>query len=381
MRFHKQILLVVMTMFLLTGCWDKRNMEDRSYVITMGVDKYRGDEKNRYVLSLGSAEISALSGGTKDAGESEPEGDITAIQVEGSTLAEAIHRADCFHSRKMYLGQLKTVIFGKTLLEDKELFLNALDELERNPDISEKTILLASRGSAMDCVEIVLHEDTSTGLFIWDFYKNTAQDVAVTEKMDLETFLMDLRNSNGQGILPQVHVEKDKIRFGGGTALANFALCGDLSDEQERGMLLLKEKGKGAVYGGRWQNSIVPFSVYKNNTDFSFEEKGDSLVCQIDMDVDGSIDGKDFFANSLFKDKEIKKLEDLFGNVIKTEIENTIKIAQEGYKQDILNISSKLHQKKPKLYEKYGANPNVSFQNMTFDVNVKVNVQTIGVVQ
>ncbi len=364
-----------MASFFLTGCWDKRNMEDRSYVITMGIDKYQGEERQRYSVSLGSAQISELADAPKE------EGDISAIEAQGNTLAEAIHKADCFHSRKVYLGQLKTVIFGQDILEDKELFLSALDELERNPDISEKVILLASKGNAVDGIKLILQEDTSTGLFIWDFYKNSVQDIAVTEKLDMETFLMELRNSNGQGVIPQIHFAENKIRFGGGTAIADYSFRGYLSDEQERGLQLLKEQGKGAVYSGYWEDTVIPLSVIKNKCKYTFEEKDDKLCCNIDINVDGSIDGKGFFAKSILNDNTIKEVENLFEQIIKTEVENTISLAQQKYQKDILDISSKLYQKEPKLYEKYGNDTNKCFQNMNFDVNVKMKIRIMGVIQ
>jgi spore germination protein KC len=377
MRYKKMLFIFFMLVlsFCLTGCWDKRNMEDRSYVITMGVDKYQGDERQRYSVSLGSAKISELSD------EPKQEGDISSIQVQGNTLAEAIHKADCFHSRKMYLGQLKTVIFGQDLLEDKELFLSALDELERNPDISEKVILLSCKGNAIDGIELILKQDTSTGLFIWDFFKNSVQDIAVTEKLDLETFLMELRNSNGQGVIPQIHFADNRIRFGGGTALADYTFCGYLSDEEERGLQFLKEQGKGAVYSGYWDNTVIPLSVIKNKCKYTFEEKEGKLLCTIDVKVKGSIDGKGFFAQDTLDEDTIEQLENLFGQIIKTEIENTITLAQQEYQKDILDISSKLYQKDPNLYHKYGNDINKCFQAMEFEVNVPISIRIMGVIQ
>ena len=66
----------------------------------------------------------------------------------------------------------------------------------------------------------------------------------------------------------------------------------------------------------------------------------------------------------------------MFEIIIKSEIENTIALAQKKYKKDIFDIASKLKKQKYQLYQKYGEN----IENIDFNVDVSVKIRTIGVV-
>ena len=77
-----------------------------------------------------------------------------------------------------------------------------LEELERGNALSEKVMVLGTENAADACVNAIAEADSSTGLFLWDFYKNTAQEVAVTRGMDLDMLLTELGEQGGSTVLP-----------------------------------------------------------------------------------------------------------------------------------------------------------------------------------
>lgn len=374
MKYIKWCIVVLMVCFL-SGCWDDREMEDRSYIITMGIDKSEKD--NRYLITLAPAKLSAMNSGEEG---SNSESSEKGIVVEGDTIASAVRQADTYSSRQVYLGQLKTIVLGKELLQEKQYLQSVLDELERNQDISGKIILLGTEEKAGDCVNTILKQDSSTGLFIWDFYKNTAQDVAVTTKLDLETFLRELRSSEGNSILPKITATEQGIKIGGGIAISDYAFIGSLTNEEEQGILLLQGKGKGAVIDGIWQNSVIPMWIYRNKSDMSFSEQNNKLICNIKVSVEGSAEGSSLESESILKSSSLNEIENVFEIIIKSEIENTIALAQKKYQRDIFDIATKLKKQNIALYQKYGTNADNMIQNMEFDISVNVKIRTIGIV-
>lgn len=374
MKWIKQCILFL-AVCLLSGCWDDKEMEDRSYIITMGIDKSTDD--NRYLITLAPAQLSSINSGEENSSSEAPE---KGIVVKGDTIATAIRQADTYSSRQVYLGQLKTVVLGKELLQEKEYLQSILDELERNQDISGKIILLGTEGTAKECIDAILEADASTGLFIWDFYKNTAQDVAVTRKLDLETFLREIRSSNGSSILPKIEATEQGIKIGGGIVISNYAFIGGLTGKQEEGVLLLQGMGKGAVIDGIWKNNTIPMWIYKNKSKLHFSEQNDKLFCHVQLFIEGSAEGSSLESKSIFNSYSLTELENIFEIIIKSEIENTIALAQKNYKKDVFNIASELKKKNFKLYNKYGTDANEMIQNMYFDVSVSVKIRTIGVV-
>ena len=157
--YKKFVLLALAVPFFLTGCWDKKDPEDRAFIITLGADA----AENGCHFTFAPANI--------ETGEAE------IYAAESETLSGAVAQVDTYTSRKTDLGQLKTVILGEGLLRDSARLDALLGELERSQAVSEKVMLLAA-DSAAACVEKAMKEDSKTGLFLWDFYKNTAEEVA-----------------------------------------------------------------------------------------------------------------------------------------------------------------------------------------------------------
>lgn len=92
--YKKFVLLALAVPFFLTGCWDKKDPEDRAFIITLGVDA----AENGCHFTFAPANI--------ETGEAE------IYAAESETLSGAVAQVDTYTSRKTDLGQLKTVILG-----------------------------------------------------------------------------------------------------------------------------------------------------------------------------------------------------------------------------------------------------------------------------
>ena len=97
--YKKFVLLALAVPFFLTGCWDKKDPEDRAFIITLGVDA----AENGCHFTFAPANI--------ETGEAE------IYAAESETLSGAVAQVDTYTSRKTDLGQLKTVILGEGLLQ------------------------------------------------------------------------------------------------------------------------------------------------------------------------------------------------------------------------------------------------------------------------
>lgn len=252
--YKKFVLLALAVPFFLTGCWDKKDPEDRAFIITLGVDA----AENGCHFTFAPANI--------ETGEAE------IYAAESETLSGAVAQVDTYTSRKTDLGQLKTVILGEGLLRDSARLDALLGELERSQVVSEKVMLLAA-DSAAACVEKAMKEDSKTGLFLWDFYKNTAEEVAVTKGIDLDTFLTERTERGGSGVLPRIRAEGERLRLGGGMAVSARG-ASILNEEEERGYLFLLGDAEGAVLEGRYKAAVLPLAVTKQRRTTIFRWQG-----------------------------------------------------------------------------------------------------------
>lgn len=326
----KRILLAFLIPFFLTGCWDKKDPEDRAFIITLGVDAV----EEGCLFTFAPANI--------ETGEAE------IYAAESKTLSGAVAQVDTRTSRKTDLGQLKTVILGKAFLQDSKRLDALLGELERSQAVSEKVMLLAAADTAAECVEKAMEEDSKTGLFLWDFYKNTAEEVAVTKGIDLDTFLTERAERDGNGVIPRIRVAEERLQLGGGMAVTpQRALA--LTEQEERGYLFLLGDAAGAVLEGEYEGESLPLAVTKTKADYDFQAAEDRILCTVTLSIEGTLQGG---RGNLLSAKEKNELEEMFNASIKNEVEHTIKTAMsEG--EDFLGFLPRAERALPQLTQNY----------------------------
>lgn len=385
MKISKMCILLAVCCILLTGCWDKMEIDDRNYVISMGIDKYeeqdksqkidsKSNDENKYTISLGMAELEKSSGGQNN--ENEEKG---VKLLSGSTLAGTMKLSDLFSSRQTYFGQTKVIVFGERLLEDSKLFREALDVLERNQDINMKIIVLAAKGKASDVINSVSGANDPTGLFIWDFYKNNSKEVAATTKLDFETLLISLRR-NSNAMIPLADTKDKTLLLGGSALIKNYQLCGYLDENEERGSLWIEGDAEGAVLEAIYENINIPMRVIKNSSDISFIERNQNIICNIDISVKGNVEGFIVDDVGIFNDKTIEEIEDVFEEMVKKEVINVIEQLQKRYDVDSLDFVGELNKRSYDIYKNHIGNPEAIFRGMDFNVSVNVDISGIGMI-
>lgn len=353
MRKRKLFILFLLPPLFLTGCWDKKDPEDRTFVISLGVDGSR----EGYQFTFAPADI--------ESGEAE------VYTAEAATLAGAVAQVDAKTSRKTDLGQLKTILFGQDILEQKDGLDAFLRELERSHTVSEKVMLLATEDSAEDCVKAVMKEDGKTGLFLWDFYKNTAREVAVTKGMDLDTFLTERAERGGNAVLPKISVKEEKLELGGGIAISSDQTY-SLSDTEERGYLFLLGEAEGALLEEVYQGEMIPLEIGKCDVEYEFSAQEKGLLCRVILRLEGALQGGEGLLLSAEKQKE---LEGIFAEGIKEEVAHTLKIAERAG-TDLFGVLPRMKQQSPNLTK--DVSDDALWKALTFDIQPELEIKDMG---
>ena len=340
---RRLFLLFLLIPLFLTGCWDKKDPEDRAFVMTLGVE----DSPTGCRFTFAPANTG--------------EGEMRTYTAESDTLAGAVAQVDGQMSRKTDLGQLKTVIFSKDFLKGNRKLDSLLQEMERSQTISEKVMLLATEGRASDCVEAVMEADNGTGTFLWDFYKNTAKEVAVTKGIDLDTFLTERAERHGNGVLPLISEDENGLKLGGGMAVTEDSVF-PLSNREERGYLFLLGEAEGALLEGEYAGEVLPLEISKNDVSYDFILQDANIICTITLPLEGTLQGGEGVFLSVEKRK---KIELIFEELIKKEIEHTLKLS-EKINEDIFGILPRLCRQEPTLAD--GIFREALWQAMVFEI-------------
>lgn len=436
------IFLVLVLMLLTTGCWDSVDLEKRGLVISVGIDKFHpsdktgqdeqkiddyavkdndkdkdknnnkenSDEKkykgvmesnennhgadyenespeketasigiddgtpqdSRYTVSMALPNLENLTAG-------KGEGSKQIIKkTDNETVAAAIRNVDSHSNQKLYFGQTRVCLFGEELLSDSGLLREALDSLERNRDVSRKIILLAVDGRAEDMLDADLKGNPVIGIFISNFYNNNSNAVAETFKLDLESFIRELR-ATGNGMIPKIKIESGELKLGGAAIIKDFKLDGWLNDEQLRGYLWFRGDASGAEINAGYEGDNIPIRIMGNKSHVSLYEEDTTIKCKVEVYAEGSIEEYKIDNHStLFSNEKLQSIQTGCEQIIAEELLKSHRILRDDFHVDAYGFKEHLRKFNYDLYLKYSQDWDSVYSRLEIIPYVKVIIRNTG---
>lgn len=128
-----RMLLLLVMVCLVTGCWDREELEDKSYVIGLGLDLSKQDGKIKVTMLLANPEVGSIQGG---GGSTEKPREIISFDANDFIAAKAT--ANSIISRNISYELLRIFVVSEEfasdsnfhvtfseVLKDKEIRLNS----------------------------------------------------------------------------------------------------------------------------------------------------------------------------------------------------------------------------------------------------------------
>jgi spore germination protein KC len=189
-RFAVLILSSILTAFILTGCFDAREIDDEVYAVSIGVDKGKRERLRltiQYPTYKGPGGVES-SGGSSDQDNKKAQSDSIVHTIEAPTMLEAIDMLSTTISRRVSLIHAKWVIFSEEFArEGIEGYIAGLERFkETRPSMSIVVVRGTAEefitenqssigGSLSKSIELLLSQSKFTGFFpmvkFMDFHK------------------------------------------------------------------------------------------------------------------------------------------------------------------------------------------------------------------
>lgn len=423
------ILFMFTIMLTLTGCYDKVELEDRGFIMAIGIDKYDEQENynnlynnqdneglelqddnskeydmagftqngvaqdnteqdnkqdnntqnidkfksedgnSRFNVTINKANAASFSGNTEDT-------NYIAV-ADNETIAGALSLLNINSKQNMYLGYTEVIVLGHELLKDQELLKETIDTLERNREISREVFILATEGKASDILSEEISSDKMVGRYISQFYRNNnGINISRVFNKDLENLAKSLY-ATGSAIVPSVEIENSFVKVNGIAVIKNFKLIELLSKSQIKGYLWVIGGGEGLSVSTKYNDVYVPLNINKNKTEINFKEENGNLICEVNINIVGSIEGYNFDYNGVFDETLIQGLSESYEDIIEQEIHEVFNLFQNNYLIDVFEFTEMVRKKNNDIYRKFETDEDL-FQNMQLKTNVSVNIKSIG---
>ena len=346
----KVIILIII--FLLTGCYDNIELDDLSIVGGIGID-YIDDN---YYLTY---EI--LNNNKSDDTQN-----LLSYTISGTgkSLSEAFIDANYKTGKKPHFAHLKVLLVSESLINNH--FEDITDYLFRNKEIRDDFQVVVTKNVTPK--EILSRANTRHPVI-----SNLINDILNLEKYNNnlainETFkeiMSKLASKKTDIILNSITITDNLISLDNSYIFKGYNYQTDLNEEESTLYNMLKNNTINTEFTKYYDNNNLTISINKSNCDIKLDSSS--------ITIDAKLEGRIIENNPDFNLKNVtnyEKLNDDFAVLITTKIKELIKKLQNN-NSDILGFN-KIY------YQKYNKENSNLWTKADIIVNVNLKINTKG---
>ena len=384
----KGIFILLILILFVSGCWDKRELNELAIIVAIGIDKI----DDEYLVSAQVAVPSELSSKGGGPGHSQ----VTLYKAKGPTVFEAICQLTKSSPRIMYLGHLRMLIIGETLA--REGIGDSLDFLARNWEVRwDFYVAIAKDSTAENILNVQTPLENIPGAEMYFTLLNSDKTYANTLSVTLLELLRDLDRTGKQPVLTGVHIMGDpksgsdksnidsikpaaKIEFDGLAILHKDKLVGWLDEKDTKSFNSITNHINKSVATISCPNKgKVNIEIQQFNSKMKGKFKNGKPEVDINILLKGNVGGVECELD-LNKEETLHALEKTFEREVKNAIEKTINKVQKEVDVDIFGFGAAIYHDDPKGWKKVEKNWDEEFSDVKVKVTVNLDIQLIGAI-
>ncbi|WP_221566595.1 Ger(x)C family spore germination protein [Alkalihalobacillus sp. TS-13] len=384
-------IIIFLLLNLLTGCWNRRELNELAITVAMAVDK--SDEE--YVVStqvVNPGQVAAKQGG----GQKSP---VTLYQEKGDTVFEAIRRMTTGTARKLYFPHLRILVISEELAE--EGIGETLDFISRDHELrTDFYIIIAKDTKAENVLKVTtgLEDIPANKLFtsLETSEKSWAPSVAIT----LDELTAEIVSEGIHPNLTGVHVIGEnkkvgemmenvqgidadvKLKYGGMAVFKDDKLIGWLNEKESKAVSYVQGKVKSTIgeVSCPEGKGKVGVEVTRTKVDLKGKVEDGSPKGTVKIQVEGNVGDVQCKKLDLTKTKTIDELEKKSEKQIKEIIESAIATAKEEFEVDLFGFGEAIHRSNPDYWKKAKKNWDERFTDMPIEVKADVKIRRLGTI-
>jgi len=361
------ILNLLIVIFLLTGCWDNVEINNREYIFSVGIDKGKDDN------FLFTAEIPKINEGSKE--------ERLIYTAESENFAN-FYNDSFLRSDKVISDRLmQVIVIGESVASDPSCIKKIFDEIERSPQINRRVKIAVAKGDAKDIVTTEIPSNPIVGRYLSELLVKLKKD----NYQDIYTFdeaLLNFKDFNSE-MIPLVEKIDDGLRVERTAVMKNYQQIGNLSYDENEIIMLLLDPAKSNMknINIKVEDASISLGAVSIRTTEKVNLKDNKLVVNYYVNLFCYIDSFELDNKSLADQDFLDKIKVTATNQISEQTNNTINKLQKVYKSDLLKIKDKLYKYHKKEYDKIKDNYEQVFADAEITVNYNMKIKSTGLVK
>ncbi|SDE32878.1 spore germination protein KC [Paenibacillus sp. UNCCL117] len=390
-RLIVTVLLLVLMMPLVTGCWNRKELNELGITSAIGFD-YAAGRVRVTAQVIDPGEISNRTGGGTSS-----RAPVTLYEETAGSVMEAIRAITTKSPRKVYLSHLRVVIIDEKLA--REGMRNIIDFLSRDHELRRDFfILVAQNTTSREILNILTTIEKIPANKIYNSLKVAEESWAPVFGTNLETLVYSLVTEGLNPLLPGIRIEGDprlgemqenvehisspaRLTLSGLAVFRGDRLVGWMKGTEGVGANFIMNKVKSTVIRVACPETKgnVTMEIIRSQSRIKSEIKDSGPSVRIEVmgeanvaDVECQIDLSDPSA--------IKELEQALDEQVGKLIKQAIASSQHKFKSDVFGFGNILYRQHPRLWQSLKGYWKDKYPKIPTEVDVKISIRRTGTV-
>lgn len=373
MIIMKKLILSLIVLFCLSGCWNYKELNDYSIVSGVAIDKV-GDEYETSVL------ISNLPKNNSD--KSSSESNVVVYSGKGASIFDSLKKIGLISPKELYFGSFSVLIISEEVAKDG--INNAVDFFIRYPSSRKNFyVALARDVKAKDTLKILTPLSSFPSQNITDNINSTKNLQGTIFSLDFNHLLSNILTDGIEPTINCIEIKGD-IEEGSSqenlesseqktyTKLSNIGIFRDdklidwANHDESLGINIINGKIAEMYLDLEYEDGYVVVDSTSFSTDVSVKLKDNKPIVNINLsgeariiEVKGKIDLKDSDVIEELQKKANKKIKKQVNKALKLAIEN---------KTDIFGFGKMFYQEYPDYFKYVKKEWNNNLGNIEFKI-------------
>jgi len=385
------IIVLLLACSLISGCWNRIELNELSIVSASSYD-FNG---NKWVNSYQVIIPSAISSGTGLAGGGGSQSPVTVFSSEGRTIREAVSKSSMETPRQMFFAHNSALIISEEVA--RHGINQILDLHYRNTDARETVNVLITQGNARSILERLIHTEKIPGQGIREILSNESRNTSIVPSVMLYELAMAITSDGKGAVIPEIvfagneedgrsldvlkkTYEQAKLRIGRLAVMRGDKFAGWLTREEGLGVSFIANKVRSSNLAFRCKPGDktynMTFRLQTSATKLKPMLRNGKMTMGIDIKSAGNLLESNCMMD-LTQPAAVKQLEQQLQEEVKQMVNRSWEAAKR-LKVDVFGFADAVHRKYPREWRRVKNNWDETFSKIQIEPHIKISMDRVG---
>ncbi len=389
----KKILLTMLFLNLLlltgNGCWDRREIDEITFIQTLGIDYAAETNKFRISTITTRPQGACQGGGMMGGGGPQP---TVLIVSEGESFSAALQQKQVRATRNIYFDYTEIIIIGEEIARQQGV-AGIIDHLIRCKEFRLTSWFLITPTTAEEVFSATPEFENSITEEIIGLTVAQTRQASIAAGANIKDFARDLslpgidpiafqiktNETKPEKNVPGIEIPKEHLKVSQVTGMSIFReeyLVGFFEQEETTGYLIGTGKSVRPwiiIPDPKEKTAWVAIEKTRESAKQNVLMQGEKIKIKIEVSAEGNLLSQTSIINYA-EEENLKIVQKATEKAIREKIEKAVRMAQE-LQADIFGFGAEIHRSSPAEWKKIEGNWREILPTVEVEVTVEFNIR------